>query len=146
MSERHPVYRLTQEAYDQLWLAARETPEAYLDPERDFAKVLQERGVSDYLEETGVSADRPIELTPVESGPPNRADRQALSFYRSLEGMTPRLALDEHLWTWMTHFRLHAYCLNRWRRSTSTNLLNYVRDHWFRESVCRCTMATQHCV
>ena len=132
MSGKHPVYRLTQEAYDQLWLAAEESPQAYLDPERDFAKVLQGRGVSDYLEETGVFSDRTIELTPVVSGPSNRADRQALSFYRSLEGMSPRLALDERMWAWMTHYRLHAYGLKRWHRAKNTNLPNYVRAHWFR--------------
>lgn len=134
MTEKYPVYRLTQEAYDQLWLAAREDPEAYLDPERDFGQVLNERGLTEYLEESGAFTNAPIELTPVESGPPNRADRQALEFYRSLDGMTPRLALDECLWAWVTHFRLHAYSLERWRRSKNTNLANYIRAHWFRNS------------
>ena len=52
MTESHPVYRLTQEAYDQLRLAADENPDSYLDPESDFAKVLRERGVCDPFEET----------------------------------------------------------------------------------------------
>ena len=47
MSERHPVYRLTQEAYDQLRLAAEDDPDSYLDPGVDFDQVLQARGVSD---------------------------------------------------------------------------------------------------
>lgn len=132
MSDNHPVYRLTQEAYDQLWLAAREKPEAYLDPDRDFESVLQERGISDFLEETGIATCEPVTLQPVSSGPPNRADRQALDFYRLLEGMTPRLALDERIWAWLTHFRLHAYGLKRWRRTKSTNMSNYVQAHWFR--------------
>ena len=132
MAERHPVYRLTQEAYYQLLLAAEDDPESYLDAERDFFEVLRERGVSAPFEETSISTDRPIVLTPVdEGGIPNRADRQALDFYRSFEGMGPGKATDERLWAWMTHFRLHAYSLKRWRRSSNLNLQNYVRSHWF---------------
>ena len=62
---------------------------------------------------------------------PNRADRQALDFYRSFDGMNPRQATDERLWAWMTHFRLHAYGLERWRRLANVNMKNYVRAHWF---------------
>ena len=131
MSGKSPVYRLTREAYDQLWLMATECPENYLDPERDFGKALLDQGCMSYLEETGLSSDGPIELSPVESGPSNRGDAQALRLYRSLESMTPRLALDERLWAWMTHFPLHAYGIKRWTRSKTTNLLNYVRAHWF---------------
>ena len=133
MSEKHPVFRLTQEAYDQLYKVAMEDPEPYLDPEMDFDVVLRRRGISEYLEDTGVFTDRPIDLVPVESGAPNRADRQALDFYRSFDAMTPRLALDERLWAWMTHFKLHAYGLKRWRRSKNSNLVNYVKAHWFRD-------------
>jgi hypothetical protein len=96
MTESHPVYRLTQEAYDQLRLAADENPDSYLDPESDFAKVLRERGVCDPFEETSIATDKPISLTPVaEGGIPNRADRQALDFYNSFEGMSPDKATDE---------------------------------------------------
>ena len=132
MSERHPVYRLTQEAYDQLRLAAEDDPDSYLDPGIDFAQVLHARGVSDYLEETSMTTDSPIALTPVEEGGvPNRADGQALDFYRSFEGMSPAAATDERMWAWMTHFRLHGYSLKRWRRPTNINMKTYVRDHWF---------------
>ena len=132
MAEQYPVHRLTQEAYDQLYEAAMEDPEAYLDPDRDFEEVLRQRGVSDYLENTDVFTIKPIELTPVESGAPNRADKQALDFYRSFRFMTPRQALDERMWAWMTHFRMHSYGLRRWRRSKNANLANYVLSHWFR--------------
>ena len=132
MSDSYPVYRLTQEAYDQLRLAAEEDPESYLDPAIDFGAVLAGRGVSNYVEETEITTNRPIALTPVADGSfPNRADRQALDFYRSFDGMTPRQATDERLWAWMTHFRLHAYGLERWRRSANVNMKNYVRSHWF---------------
>ena len=132
MSERHPVYRLTQGAYDQLRLSAHESPDSYLDPDVDFDEILRARGISDYLEETSITTDMPIELTPVaEGGIPNRADIQALDFYRSFDGMTPSAATDERLWAWMTHFRLHAYSLKRWRQPYNINMQSYVRDHWF---------------
>ena len=132
MVDSHPVYRLTQEAYDQLRLAAEENPAAYLDPSVDFEAVLRKRGVSRCLEETPISTDRPITfIPPPEGGIPNRADAQALGFYKSFHGMSPRLATNERLWAWMTHFRLHSYSLKRWRRQANVNLTNYVRDHWF---------------
>ena len=99
MTDCHPVYRLSQEAYDQLRLAADENPDLYLDSETDFDQVLRERGVSDPFEETSITTDRPIALTPVAEGEiPNRADRQALHFYRSFDGMSPNRATDERLW------------------------------------------------
>ena len=132
MTDSHPVYRLTQEAYDQLRLAADENPDSYLDSEIDFGEVLRDRGVFDPFEKTSITTDRPIALTPVAEGEiPNRADRQALTFYGSFDGMNPSRATDERLWAWMTHFRLHAYGLKRWRRPSNINMQNYVRSHWF---------------
>ena len=62
MTDHHPVYRLTQEAYDQLRLAAEEKPDSYLDPDIDFSQVLARtwslgsiRGDVDYNRQ----ADRP---------------------------------------------------------------------------------------
>ncbi len=131
MPEKHWVYRLTQEAFDQLRLAAIENPKAYLNPEIDFDAVLRSKGVPNYTEKTGIATTRTISLAPVTQGLPNRADRQALDFYRSFDGMTPNLATDERIWTWMTHFRLHSYSLKRWRRPSNVNLPNYIRSHWF---------------
>ena len=74
MSELFPVYRLTQEAYDQLRQAASSAPDSYLDPDVDFEDILRSQGVSDYLKDTGIRTNRPIELNPVMSGAPNRAD------------------------------------------------------------------------
>ena len=53
-AQQFPILRLTQEAYDQLWLFARENPKAYLDPDTDFDQVLIDRGVTDYAEDTGI--------------------------------------------------------------------------------------------
>ena len=128
-NETFPILRLTQEAYDQLIVLARENPDAYLDPDTDFEMVLAERGIADYAVETGMQSTRPIALTPVENGPPNRADRQALDFYRSMPDMTPHSATDTLMWTWMTHFKLHTYSIKRWR--LQGDLKNHIRNHWF---------------
>ena len=130
MTDLHPVYRLSQEAYDQLRLAAEENPEAYLDSDRDFSDVLRDRGVFDPFEETAITTTGPISLVPVAEGmTPHRADRQAFDFYHSFDGMSPSRATDERLWAWMTHFRLHVYSLSRWRRPSNINMKNYVRSH-----------------
>ena len=81
---------------------AKESPETYLDPDVDFEAILAARGICDYAEPTHISAIHPISLTPSSDGPPHRADIQALDFYRSLVGMTPRTATDERMWAWMT--------------------------------------------
>ena len=128
-NEIFQILRLTQESYDQLALFARENPQAYLDPDTDFGKVLCDRGVIDFAEDTGLFSVSPIELKPVESGPPNRADRQALDFYRSMPQITPSAATDSLMWTWMTHFRLHSYSIKRWR--LQGDLTNFIRNHWF---------------
>ena len=127
--EQFQIFRLTQEAYDQLALFARENPQAYLDHETDFDRVLLDRGVTDYEEDTGIFSDRSICLTSVQSGPSNRADRQALDFHRSMPNMTPSAATDSLMWTWMTHFRLHSYSIKRWR--LQGDLTNHIRNHWF---------------
>ncbi|MCY4436271.1 MAG: DUF6339 family protein [Chloroflexi bacterium] len=131
MANSFPVLRLTQEAYDTLRQEAENNPDTWLDPQADFDALLNNRGVTQPTEETGVFSDHPISLRPVADGPPNRADRQALDFYNSLFGMTPNTATDERIWAWMTHFRLHSYGLQRWRRQKNTKLTNYIRDHWF---------------
>lgn len=127
----HPVLRLTQEAYDALLSFATEQPERYLDPDLDFHQVLGDLGFEDYTEETGIETSAPISLTPPQSGPPHRADRQAIEFHANFVGMTPQLATDRLMWAWMTHFRLHSYALARWRRQRNTNLAEYISAHWF---------------
>ena len=127
--EHYAIFKLTQEAYDQLAEFARENPQAYLNPETDFDQILRSRGVQHVTEKTEFYSLNPIELTPVQSGAPNRADSQALDFYRSMPNMTAGAATDSLIWAWMTHFRLHSYSIKRWRRQGS--LANHVRNHWF---------------
>ena len=125
------ILRLTQEACDQLLQVALESPQEYLDPEVDFERILASRGVREYTEKTNVTSVEPIQLIPASDGGPHTADRQALDFYDSLEGVNARAATDERMWAWITHFRLHEYSLHRWRRQKNTDLTKYVRAHWF---------------
>lgn len=134
MSNSIPILRFTPEAYDRLRLLATQNPELYLNPDTDFAAVLAAAGISDYAEPTGIVANRPIALRPVTAGNRNQADAQAMDFYQSLAGMNPARATDPLLWSWLTHFKMHAYSLERWRRTQTTNLPDYIKAHWFAEN------------
>lgn len=129
--EKIPVYSLTDDAYYTLYLEAEGNPDMWLDPDAEFHQLLLDKGISEYKKETGIFSDRPIILTPTSEGPPNRADKQALDFYNSFQGLTPSLATDDKIWAWMTHFELHQYSLERWRRYSNINRTNYIRSHWF---------------
>ena len=132
MPDAYPVYRLTQEAYDALDGVAQDSPETYLDPDANFAALLKARGISEFLEDTRIATSKPIALSPPDNGSQRRkADIQALDFYRSFQGMTPRAANDERLWAWINHFRLHGYGIERWRINKNANLYNHIRAHWF---------------
>ena len=134
MTERFPVYRLTRDAYNHLDRIAYTTPEVYLRQDTDFDRILRAAGFQEYTEDTGITTSVPISLSPVDDAPPNLADEQALDFYRSFDGLTPRVANDERMWAWVNHFRLHAYSLRRWRLQANTDLYNYIRSHWFTSS------------
>ena len=56
-------------------------------------------------------------------------DIQALSVYRTLKGITPRLALDSHLWAYINHFYLHKYGITRWPAGNPPTT-RHILDHW----------------
>ena len=134
MNAHEPILKFTQEAYDRLWLIAEQNPEIYLDPDTDFAEVLATHGIDHYAEQTGITTRGPISLQPTSSKNLNEADHQAIGFYQALEGMNPARATDQLMWSWLTHFKLHSYSLERWRRNRSTKLVDYIRAHWFAEN------------
>ena len=131
---KYDVFRLTEDGLKALESVAEETPDIYLNPATDFDALLRDRGIANFREPVkGVWSERPIELAPPESGPPNRADIQALDYHANLVGVTPDIATDVNLWAWVCHFRLHAYSIARWRIHANTNVANYVKSHWFSE-------------
>ena len=137
MSQTFPVLRLTQEAYNALRIESENNPNMWMDPNADFHGFLVKQGITQYTEETLITSNQPIDLVPAYGEPRNRqhrADHQALDFYNSLNGMTPSLATEGLIWTWMTHFKLHSYSLERWPHNANTNLVNHIRRHWFVEN------------
>ena len=135
MSE-YRVMRLTQPAYDALKVLASSNPELWLDHNTDFVALLQEQGITDYAEETGAVGDDDFVLHPAIDEPRNRrhrSDKQALDFYHSLKGITPALATDGNMWTWMNHFLLHSYSIHRWASGSQSNLERFVHTHWLVE-------------
>ena len=131
------VMRLTQPAYDTLRELATTQPELWLDHNADFGVLLEQQNISDYAEKTGVVGDKDLVLEPAINEPANRrhkADNQALKFYDSLQGVTPALATDNNMWTWMNHFLLHSYNIHRWAEGRNSISSNFIHQHWFIEN------------
>ena len=95
---------------------------------------MEDSGINNYSEATGITAKGPIALEPVIAGDRNRADCQALSFHAALDEITPARATDPLMWSWVTHFKLHSYTIERWRRTNTTKLPDYIKAHWFAEN------------
>lgn len=138
MPTQETVYRLSQDAYNILYREAQDHPELWLDPDTDFIALLYENKLDVFCEDVGVKSEGPItlELPTAEQQPVHKADIQSLAFHRNLRTLTPKLATDALMWTWMTHFRLHAYTIARWpprpkALRDKADLTRHVVDHWF---------------
>ena len=132
----YSVKRLTQPAYDALKDIAATQPELWLDPHTDFEMLLLGKGLTDYSEDTGAIGDAGFVLEPALDEPSNRrhrSDRQALDYHDSFDGISPSMATDGNMWTWMNHFRLHSYSIDRWAGGSTSNLTRFVHSHWFVE-------------
>ena len=129
--QAHQIMRLTREAYVALEGHSQSNPEVWLDPNADFASILDNLGVHNHTEFTGLTSRQPIRLKPAQSGPPNRADQQALDYYDNLEGLTPVMAGDDLLWAWITHFCIHDYVMPRWPLRNNARLKDHIRNKWF---------------
>lgn len=76
-----------------------------------------------------------ISLDPDGRSSPDRAAEMILDFYRSLDGMSPRLATDPSIFAYINHFYLHAYGLGRWGISDDDGQAERdVRNHWITRS------------
>lgn len=58
----------------------------------------------------------------------------AIMLYEALGEMSPANAADSRLWTYLTFVGIRDYMEQRWDPNTSSNLNNYVRDHWLMNS------------
>lgn len=111
--------------------------DAYADPRADFGRILEENGHSDYKIPVNVTINGSLDLKDPDN--PRKAhlsDAQALEFYQTLEGMTPRLAADPRVLAYMNHFYLHDYGINRWPQKIT---VEYVHRHWltYGEPICQ---------
>ena len=130
-----PILRLTHAGRTKLLDMADENPDLWLNPDTDFDAELKKRGVTDYTEETGAVSNGEIALPTGEEyrvrggGRPNM-DRNAPAFRDILRNLPARQAEDGRVWEWLTHFRLHRYCCERWPRARN-NPKEHIQLHWF---------------
>ena len=131
LTEKQPLYRFTHDAFEHLFQNFEDNIEYYKDPNANFIDLLTKYGIDNYREETGAYIINPIKLEVLtdKHSKPHMADAQALDFYNSFEGMTPRLASDQNVLAYLNHFHLHQYGIARWPSTKNTNLDN-MRKHW----------------
>lgn len=128
MTEKQPIYKFTPSAFEYLLQNFKDNIEYYENPDANFDNLLAKHDINDYLEPTGAHIVNPIKLE-VSTNKSHLADIQALDFYNSFEGMTPRLASDQCVLAYLNHFHLHQYGITRWPSNKNTNLDNK-RKHW----------------
>lgn len=126
------LYALTPNAF--YWLSANieANKGMYGDPDADFAGLLEREGITEYRRPTGVKIRGEISLEPPKTDDSKKthlADHQALGFYKCLEGMTPRLAVEPEVWAYINHFHLHGYGILRWPWKKG-ELESHIQRHW----------------
>ena len=133
------VRRFTDEVFLSLNKDAEKLVDEYADPDTDFHKVLTKRYGAAYADPVGVTVDPEMSLKlPSEYNKSIKkthlSDVQALDVHRSLKGMTPRLASDPNVLSYINHFYMHAYGVSRWpvpsARKKAGGTANHIRQHW----------------
>lgn len=132
---KEPLYKFTNEAF--AWLSKNFTDNIkhYKDPDADFSALLIDHKIDNYYQSTNAYITSPTKLEPPENkkSKTHLGDLQALDFYNSFEGMTPRLASDPCVLAYLNHFYLHQYGISRWPIYPKTKPEN-MRKHWLTES------------
>lgn len=124
------LYRMTPAAFEFLDRKCQRHVETYRDPGADFAMMLSESGHGEYREPVGVSIRGEISM-PSDPADVAGVARGALGLYRSLEGMSLRLATDPSIFSYINHFYLHEYGLARWPVSVKARqAAEDIRRHW----------------
>ena len=130
------LYKLTPNAFNWLSNNIENNIDLYKDPHADFAKILLEN-MDEYCELIDITITGDIKLKLPDEKISNKlhlADRQALDFYNSLKGMTPRLATNPEILAYINHFYLHEYGILRWPHRKSNTQVAHIRDHWLTAS------------
>ena len=130
-----PILKLTAAGRTKLLEMANESPDLWLNPDTDFDAELKKRGTTDYAEETGALSNGKIALPtgedyPIRGGGRPEMDRNAPALRDILRNLPPRQAEDGRVWEWLSHFRLHRYCCERWPKARN-ELKEHIELHWF---------------
>lgn len=128
------IHRLTSNGRTTLLQLAQDEPELWQNPETDFDAELRKVGCTYYAEPTTALSNGTIALPTGEGYSRQNSsymDRNAPVFLDTLRDLTPEQASDGRLWEWLCHFRLHAYCCERWPNIRNSNQLEYIQLHWF---------------
>ena len=130
-----PILRLTDAGRTKLLEIADESPDLWLNPDTDFDAELKKRGIADYAEETGAVSNGKIALPTgegyaVRGGGRPEMDRSAPALRDILRNLPARQAEDGRVWEWLTHFRLHRYCCERWP-GVRNDKKEHIELHWF---------------
>jgi hypothetical protein len=59
------------------------------------------------------------------------SDFEVATYLHNNLNISPQLASDEHLWTYLSHGPLLKYVQTRWPISTEKNYIDHILDHWF---------------
>ena len=140
--------KFTHNAFHWLIDNIHDNREHYEDPNADFGKILN-GSIGEYSEPTGITINGNIRLKPPEAtstGKRHLADHQALDFYNSLEGMTPRLATEPKILAYMNHMYLHEYGIRRWPHRESNTFVDNIQQHWLtkasqKSSICKASIS-----
>ena len=131
MSE--PLYRFTYDAYRWLCHNIPANMEHYQNPDADFGALLERQFPGGYrtsVPSAHITGDLDLEVA--DSQRPHAADMQALDFYGSFEGMTPKLASDTLVTSYLNHLHLHRYGMSRWPSRNETEV--GIFKHWLGSS------------
>ena len=128
------LYKFTYEAFMWLHDNVETNINHYKYPDANFVKLLNDNSIKDYREETDVVINGSLSMKPPKDSKRHLADHQALDFYHSLEGMTPRMASEPEVLAYINHFYLHEYGLERWPLRGKATLVDNIRKHWLTKS------------
>lgn len=127
------LYRMSPRAFAYLTKNYEKHVDLYRDPNADFDSLLRGACRGDYREPIErIRITEPIKMEPPEEGKASSADIQALRFYHSLQGMTPRLATDPSVLAYINHIYLHQYGIKRWKipLDDDKKAAKSIYNHW----------------
>ena len=127
--DTHPIFRLTDEAFQKLTEISKSDPEVFYQPDSDLADLLRQHGVAQYAEPTGLHSQIPINL----SDKNGIRDHQGFELYDSIPGLTALHLADHKMLAWLSCFPLRAYGLTRWNRP-GKDPSNYARQHYLAQN------------